>query len=259
MGELDARRQSALRDFDALIATLEGLDAAGWSADVPCEGWTVRHLAAHLTESVPFLENRLAEMLAARHAAPAASGVVTVDASAPPEAMIATLRTVREGIASQLGAITEDDLAPDPNANGGFLSPSIDLYLDLAVFETAIHRNDLETALGEADAPISPEGMAAIDAVLGSNMVGFAEMTQARPEARLSITFDGATIGHTLTWDGNAWSGEPPVAGGKARIAGSDAALTRFICGRIPVDSPLLTVEGDIDIARRFKTFVPGP
>lgn len=260
MADLDTRRQGALQDFDALIDTLATMPADAWDAETPCEGWTVRDLAAHLTGTIPLLEGRLAEFIEKRTGETAtASDFEEVPAETSPDDIVAALRKRREAIARQLERLTDADLADAAPEDQGFLAQTPELYLDLSTFEAAIHRNDLDVALGDLDAPISDHGMAAIDAILGSNMVEFARMTEVTPAAPLSIGFTSPSIDHTLTWTGMAWSGEPAEEAPSARIAGTDSAVTRFICGRIPVDSPLLSVDGEIEIARQFKTFVPGP
>lgn len=259
MPDLDTRRRGALQDFDALIDTLDTMPVDAWDAEVPCEGWKVRDLAAHLTGTIAFLERGLSEMLAERHGATHSSAVEGLEATASPRELVTALRAARDGLGAQLDAITDADVVRDPAEEVGFLSPSIDMYLDLTTFEAAIHRNDLDVALGDVDAPIGDHGLAAIDAILGSNMVDFAGMTDAAPYTPLSIGFTAPSINHTLTWTGTSWSGEPAEGVPSARIAGTDSAVTRFICGRIPIDDPLLTVDGQIEIARQFKTFVPGP
>ncbi len=258
--DLDTRRRGALADLDALIDMLEAMHPDAWESDVPCEGWRVRDLAAHLTGTIPFLEGRLAQFIEKRTGeVETASGLDALPVETSPQDLVPALRERREAIARQLERLTNADMDAADAEGQGFLAQTPELYLDLAVFEAAIHRNDLDTALGDVDAPISDHGLAAIDAILGSNMVNFAQMMGATPASPLSISFTSPSINHTLTWTGTAWSDELAEGVPFARIAGTDSAVTRFICGRIPVDDPLLTVEGDIEIARQFKTFVPGP
>lgn len=260
MLDLDTRRQGTLQDLDALIDTLEAMHADAWHAETPCQGWQVRDLAVHLTGTIPLLEDRLAGFgLGRTGERVTASGLEEVPPGTSPEGIVAALRERRDAIARQLMRLTDADLndsAPDAQ---GFLVQTPELYLDLATFEAAIHRNDLDVALGDVDAPISDHGLAAIDAILASNMVNFARMTDAKPEAPLSIGFAAPSVTHTLTWTGHAWSDAPAEGGPQARVAGTDSAIMRFICGRITADDPHLTVTGEPAIARQFKTFVPGP
>jgi uncharacterized protein (TIGR03083 family) len=260
MADLDIRRRGALDDLDALIDTLEKMPADAWEAKVPCEGWTVRDLATHLTGTIPLLEGRLAGFIEKRTGETGtASGLEEVPPSTSPREIVTALRVRRQAIARQLERLTDADLADAASEGQGFLAQTPELYLDLATFEAAIHRNDLDAALGDVDAPISDHGLAAIDAILASNMVNFARMMGVPPTSPLSISFTSPSINHTLSWTGSGWSDGPPEGVPSARIAGTDSAVARFICGRIPVDDPLLIVDGDIEIARQFKTFVPGP
>lgn len=260
MVDLDSRRQGALQDLDALIDTLDAMHTDAWDAEVPCEGWKVRDLAVHLTGTIPFLEGCLAGFIEKRTGETAtAPGLDPLPAETSPDDVVAALRERRDAIARQLERLTDADLADAAPEDQGFLAQTPELYLDLTVFEAAIHRNDLDVALGDLDVPISDHGLAAIDAILGSNMVSFAGMTGSSPATPLSIGFTAPSITHTLTWTGTAWSDAPAEGVSSARIAGTDSAVTRFICGRLPIDDPLLSVDGDIEIARQFKTFVPGP
>jgi len=260
MLDLDTRRRGTLQDLDALIDTLDTMPADAWNAETPCEGWKVRDLATHLTGTIPFLEDRLAGFIENRTGQRAtASGLAEVPAGTSPEEIVAALRQRREAIASQLEQLTEADLNVAASDTQGFLAQTPELYLDLATFEAAIHRNDLDVALGDIDAPIGDHGLAAIDAILASNMANFAQMTDAKPGAPLSIGFAAPSVTRSLTWTGTAWSDVPTTGIPQATIAGTDSMIMRFICGRITADDPHLTVTGDTAIARQFKTFVPGP
>ena len=257
---LETRRRGALQDFDALIETLDSMHLDAWEIETPCEGWRIRDLAVHLTGTIPFLEERLATFAGERTGeAGTASGLGEVPAGTAPDALVTALQERRDALSRQLERLDDADVADDRSGNSEFLAQTPAFYLDLTTFEAAIHRNDLDVALGDVDAPISDHGLDAIDAVLGSNMVNFARMMGVPPTSPLSIEFTAPKITHTLTWTGTAWSGDPAEGVPAARIAGTDSVVTRFICGRIPVDDPLLTVDGEIAIARQFKTFVPGP
>lgn len=260
MSSLDTRRRGAMQDFNALIETLDAMHVDAWEAETPCEGWRIRDLAVHLTGTIPFLEERIAPFVKERTGETgSASGLGEVPAGTAPDEIVTALRERRDALSRQLERLTEADIADDPPGTQEFLAQTPAFYLDLTTFEAAIHRNDLDVALGDVDAPIGDHGLAAIDAVLGSNMVNFARMMGVPPASPLSIEFTAPTITHTLTWTGTAWSGDPAEGVPAARIAGTDSVVTRFICGRIPVDDPLLTVDGEAAIARQFKTFVPGP
>lgn len=260
MLDLDTRRRGMLQDLDALIDTLDTMPADAWNLETPCEGWSVRDLAVHLTGTIPLMESRLAGFIENRTGERAtASGLEEVPPGTGPGEIVAALRERRDAIARRLRRLTDADLNdPAPEAKG-FLAQTPELYLDLATFEAAIHRNDLDVALGDVDALIGDHGVAAIDAILASNMVNFARMTDATPEGPLSIGFAASSVTHTLTWTGTAWSDVPTAGIPQATIAGTDSTIMRFICGRITADDPHLTVTGDTGVARRFKTFVPGP
>lgn len=255
MSELERRRRQILEDLDIVLDRLDAADAGSWDRATPCTGWTVRNLAAHLTGTLPFLESRIAATTGAAVGDP----LPEVEATASQDEIRTALRERSTVLGNRLANLTEDDYARPPGDTSSFLPPSVAMYVDLTAFETAIHRNDLEVALGDTDPVIAEVGIAAVDAILGQFYVQFAEMTGARPETPVTISIEGQAIGHTLAWDGANWSGEPTANGKQVRIQGNDSALTLFTCGRIPADHPSLTIDGDMDLARQFKTYVPGP
>ncbi len=257
---LDARRGSILRDMNAIFDRLDALPEERYRAPTPCKGWDVRHLAAHLTVTIPLMEGRLAAIMEQRSGEPQPpSALPELGPETPPHELVAGLRERGDALGSRLGSLTEEDLTTALPGPGGFLAQTADLYLTLAASEFAIHLNDLEVALGNDNAPVTPEGVVAIDAIMGSHLAEFAGMTATTPATPLSIGLRGSTLKRDLTWNGEAWTNTAWLTGGQTLVSGSDEAIARFIFGRITVDHPLLSVEGDVDLAGQFKTYVPGP
>ena len=257
---LDKRRNVAIRDLNAVIDRIAGLTGEQWNAATPCKDWSVRHVALHLTGTIPFLEHRLAEIVEHRTGTPqTSSGVTDVDAEATAADLVAALRERATAFTERLATLTEEDMTvalPGPVA---FLTQNVDLYLTLAASEFAIHLNDLEVALGNDNAPVTREAIDAIDEIMGSHLAEFAGMTGNAPAAPLSIGLRGSGISRDLTWNGESWTNTAALDGRQVLVSGSDEAIARFIFGRITIDHPLLSVEGDAELARQFKTFVPGP
>lgn len=257
---LDERRDTAMRDMNAIFDRLEALSEEDWDATTPCKDWTVRHLAAHLTGTIPFMEERLAAVVEQRTGEPqTTSGLAELEPGTSPSELIAGVRERGEALARRLGSLTEEDLTTALPGSGGFFAQTADLYLMLASSEFAIHLNDLEVALGNDNAPVTPEGVVAIDAIMGRHLAEFARMSGNAPAAPLSIGLRGDALSRDLTWNGESWTNTAALDGRQALVSGSDEAIARFIFGRITIDHPLLSVEGDADLARQFKTYVPGP
>ena len=257
---LDERRNAVLRDLNAIVDRLQALPEGRWTATTPCKGWTVRHLAAHLNGTIPFLEARFAAIVEQRSGEPqTTSGLAELDPEASPADLVAGLRQRAEALASRLASLTGEDVTTALPGSSGFLAQTGDLYLTLASSEFAIHLNDLEVALGNDNAPVSMEGVTAIDAIMGSHLAEFAGMAGNTPAMPLSIGLRGSTLRRDLTWNGESWTNTAWLNGQQALVSGSDEAIARFIFGRIRVDHPLLRVEGDAEVAGMLKTFVPGP
>lgn len=257
---LDERRSAAIRDLNAVVDRIAGLTGEQWNAATPCKEWNVRHVARHLSGTIPFLEQRLAAVVEHRTKTPQpSSGLTEADAEATAEDLVAALRERAAAFTERLDTLTEDDLTTALPGPIGFLTQNADLYLTLATSEFAIHLNDIDVALGNDNAPVRKEGIEGIDEIMGSHLAEFAGMAGAAPGAPLSIGLRGSEISRDLTWNGEAWTNTAALDGRQALISGPDDAIARFIFGRIEIDHPLLSVEGDIELARQFKTFVPGP
>ncbi len=257
---LDELRDATLRDMNAIVDQLEALPKDRWSAPTPCKGWDVRHLAAHLTGTIPLMEGRLAAIVEQRSGEPQpTSALPELGPETPLDELVAGLRQRGDAFAGRLASLTEEDVTTALPGPGGFLAQTADLYLTLAASEFAIHLNDLDVALGNDNAPVTPEGVVAIDTIMGSHLAEFAGMAENTPATPLSIGLRGSNLKRDLTWNGESWTNTAWLDGRQALVFGSDEAIARFIFGRITVDHPLLRVEGDADLAGQFKTYVPGP
>ncbi len=259
MLDLDAGRRASIRDLDAIVSRLHELAPEDWERATPDKGWTVRHLAAHLTGTMSFLTNVLGDIIAVRlgHVPTTETGT-EVTAESERHAIIASLTQHRNAYFHTISAMEDSDLAAE--VTGGTMFPRTgQLYLVLATSEFGVHRFDLEASQGEHDAGLSQEAILACDEIMISNMALFATGTGEHPDHPVSFVFAGSLVDRRLTWDGESWSmvevdGVPDV-----RLQGDDSALALFIFGRLGVDSDRLGITGDRELAAAFKTYVPGP
>lgn len=266
---LDRGRESAIRDYDAIIARLRGLTPHDWARDTPDEGWTVRHLAVHLTQTVPFLTDILGDIIAVRRGekpTTEAGDVVSLESST--EAIVAAFTQDRNAFYHTINAMEDADLDTVVPGGGGGFARSGALYLALSMIEAGVHRFDLESALGAVDAGLDDQTILACDAVLPANMARMATAIGKHPDAPVSYLFQGALFDRRLTWTGDAWTQDESPAEGihEIRLHGDDSAIMLFLYGRITVDGPgnnrLRFGNGsahDRALAAQFKTFVPGP
>ena len=270
MLQLDRGREAAIRDLDAIIARLRGLSAADWDRPTPDEGWTIRHLAVHLTETIPFLTGVLGEIIAVRLGEPPtteAGDLVTLDF--PTDAIAAAFTQDRNAFFHTIMAMEEGDLATTvPGGNGADRSGS--LYLALSTAEAGLHRFDLEAALGAADAGLDAQAILACDELRPAMMAGIATNVGKHPDDPVSFVFRGTLFDRRLTWTGSEWTQDIEPEEGSAiheiRVHGDDSAVMLFVYGRIRVEGPGSDrlrfgddSAHDRELAAQFKTFVPGP
>ena len=259
MLELEAGRRAAIRDLDAIISRLHELTAEEWERPTPDEGWNVRHLAVHLTETIPFMTNILGEIIAIRLGqVPTTETGMVVSVESECDQIIASVTEHRNAFFHTIALMEEADLTAE--APGGTALPRTgQLYLALATAEFGLHRFDLEESQDDTETGLSDEAIIATNEVMISNMALFATGTGKHPDHPLSYVFAGSLVDIRLTWDGKSWSLDEVEGLPEVRFQGDDSALALFICGRIGIDSDRLGIEGDREAAVQFKTYVPGP
>ncbi|HEU0165172.1 MAG TPA: maleylpyruvate isomerase N-terminal domain-containing protein, partial [Thermomicrobiales bacterium] len=111
MLELGAGRRAAIRDLDAVVARLHELAPEDWERDTPDAGWKVRHLAAHLTTTIPFVTTVLGQVIAIRlgHLPTMETGIeVTPDSDR--HDITASVTQHRNAFVHTISAMAEDDL-----------------------------------------------------------------------------------------------------------------------------------------------------
>ena len=269
MLNLDRGREAAIRDLDAIIARLRGLSPRDWDRPTPDAGWTIRHLAVHLTETIPFLTGVLGDIIAVRlgqRPTEEAGDLVMLDSS--DDAIAAAFTQDRNAFFHTIAAMEDGDLETVVPGGGSGFERSGSLYLALSVIEAGIHRFDLDSAMGAPDAGLDEQTILACDAVLPAHMARFAEGTGAHPDAPVSFAFTGSSFDRRLTWTGTEWTQdtEAPAGVHEIRLHGDDSAIMLFLYGRIRVDGPGsdrlrfgTNSAADRELAAQFKTFVPGP
>lgn len=261
MTDLETGRQAIIRDLDATIGRLHGLEAEDWERQTPNEGWLVRHLAAHLVETTASANEDLEEIVqGGRAQAMPVSESRDVSASSRHAEIVGALTLQRNALFHTLSRLQPADPVgqADQSASGG--NPmDRQALLSRIVMEFGLHRFDLEWALGEQYAGLSTETVVAIDTFYGSQLVSIGDEATTHPATPAGFHVAGSLIDRSVSWDGDRWIESLPHSIPVVRISGDDSALALFLCGRIGVDDPRLEIEGDREVAARFKTFVPGP
>lgn len=223
--------------YQRILLRAEGLGIEVRERPTRLAGWTVTDLLDHVTWGAAMEASALRG-----HAHGRAEGHQDQGA-------------LRRAVASFETAIR---LRPDPEAVVSLPTGTIPLShaAPLFAFEAALHASDLEHALGHAAALTTPE----IECC--AQIIGPMLDLVARPAATGSRTIDIIGIGTGLRLVGTpgAWHRTAPdSSAATTTISGSAQDLVLFVCGRIAFDAGSLRVEGDVESARRFKEFFPGP
>ena len=257
MLNLDGGRFAALRDLDATLSRLRMLEGGDWERPTPCEGWNLHDLATHLGETTQRLATAFSQLVAKRRG----SGPVydELPEEHPDDPHLAALAHATVGrnhfaTATALLAPEDADTAADdaqPGRTGARL-------ITVAALEFGLHRYDVEAALGETSG-LTVEAIEAADAIMGDALVRRATDSGVRPDSPLRYELRGDRIDRALAWTGQKWTDDAVSDVPTTRISGDDGSLALFLCGRIPATDDALVIEGDPDVAARFKTYVPGP
>lgn len=261
MTDLETGRQAVIRDLDATIGRLHGIEPEDWERQTPNPGWLVRHLAAHLVETTETANEDL-EAIAEGGQAPAVpvSESGDVIASSRHADIVTALTLQRNALFHTLSRLEPADVSTRIDQQPSGSAPVTgQALLSRIVMEFGLHRFDLEWALGEQNAGLSTETVDAIDAFFGTRIASIGDEAGMQPSVPAGFHVLGALIDRSVTWDGDRWAQGISDSAPVVRITGDDSALALFLCGRIGIDDPRIEVEGDGDLAAGFKTFLPGP
>jgi uncharacterized protein (TIGR03083 family) len=243
------------RNWEAVLATLRGLDDPGWSAPTRCAGWQVRDLIEHAVWGVSMEADAVRR---ARSGQGGRADGVTLAGPADTALLVEALSEAVTDLVFELATGTdEDDARTVPLAAADVPWP---LAVTIFAFEAAVHADDLAGALAP-DAPrpeLEPDALRATAAFLTWFLPLMAPVGEP-PAPGMAVRFagDGGQVDFALTWDGSTWS--RAQAGAGLTIAGSDSDVARVALGRLPVDDFALRVSGDPAAAAQVKRWLPGP
>jgi uncharacterized protein (TIGR03083 family) len=251
MLETAAVRAALAREWTATADRLDTLDDAGWALPTRCAGWSVADLVVHTVWGVSMEADAVAGARARRGSA-ADGRVVTV--ADGPSALAGGLRAAAGALLAEIDALTPDDLtvaAPMP-----YGPVPLPMALTVFVMEAGVHAADLADALGEP-APLAADVVTATATTLAAFVPLLAANGSGAPDGAV-LAVAGPTVDLRVAASGGSWAADPDATP-TATVRGSDSDVLLHLLGRIPVDAPGLTVEGDRELAARFKQYVPGP
>ena len=233
------------RNTEAMVAVAR----KDLSAAVPtCPGWTVGHVLSHVGRAY----NWMGEMVRQRaeQALPPSPDEFSFDPRDP-----GVIPWLEESLARFYGTMKETD--PDQPVWSWAGDNRAGFWLRLEAHETAVHRADVELALGEAE-PIEPT--LAADAVNG--MVDWflprlrnISLLPSRGERYLFRQTDGDQQ-WLLTFGKNGVTVSRELAESDVTVAGPASDILLFLWHRIPAER--LSSEGNPDLLERYRDLVPG-
>ncbi len=130
----------------------------------------------------------------------------------------------------------------------------IALALDVFAMEAGLHTSDLASALGEDDR-LEPDVCRAAFEFLHTFGPAMADQGGARLEPGQSAGLRCSQGTIRFAYDDAGWHADRLDA--STTITGDDSDVVLFALGRRPLG--VVTVEGDPEVAARFKDLIPGP
>lgn len=250
--ELQEIGETGLREIDGLTRILAEGSGHDWTIRVRCQGWTIRDLATHVSNGPLLYAEALRRMRDGESEPGPKPPEAEDDAEIP-----SMLRRGRDDLASVFSTLRPEHLdrsAPAPTRAGSIPGP---FAVRIPAYEFGLHRNDLLWALGE-EAPLDDALLATIRPLVEALMPVLAARAEERPPAPVAYRFRGGEVDLRLAFDGDRWTTEAAPGARSCLVTGDASSLVLFLMGRIPGDHPNLRAE-DVALARRFKTYVPGP
>jgi uncharacterized protein (TIGR03083 family) len=233
------------RDMAEILNRLRLASDGEWQAETPCAGWTVADLAAHLA-SIEALGADALERMRAGVPDPPPMPTLTGDRTT----VIAALEHHAGRVESALAALAPQDLDKAVPMPAGPVP--LPVVLQVYAVEAGVHAQDVQMAMSGRGV-LPPDVIEAVAALLPGVLRRGEE-----PPAGTAYRLVGTTVDVSYTWQDGEWQHEPAVDDAACVIEGDDNTVLLFAFGRIGADDPGLHVS-DLEAARRFKAFLPGP
>ena len=220
-----------------------------WATPTRCEGWSVTDLVAHTCWGTSFEADGL------RRARTGSGGVAEGDevgADGTPDVLRARLAANARALVEEIDSFLEaphDRAVPMP-----YGELPVALALDVFAMEAGMHTSDLAAALGEVDR-LEPDVCTAALSFLDAFGPTMADQGGAHLEPGQSVGLrcrQGVCASSTTTRRLARRRLDATTT-----ITGDDSDVVLFAFGRRTIEA--VTVEGDPEVAARFKDLIPGP
>ena len=255
MLDLPTARAAIAREMDATIALLDEHGDA-WDNPTRLAGWTVADLAAHLVFGQRLQASAFRNLLDGRTSAVATASLPD---SSQRDDVLAQLRAAAASYRDTLTEVNEGSLGDAITMPYGTF-PAM-AVLQTAVLEAGTHHSDVRAALGQDDR-LADDVAISTAAIMGLMLPMLGGSATERPPEGTSFNLEGTTVTFDVTYADGSWQTRPADVDRPAAavcIAGDDSDILLFTLGRRDIDARLRVTSGDEALARRFKSFFPGP
>lgn len=246
MLDLDGVRHAHQRDMAEVINRLTLASDNEWLAQTPCAEWKVVDLAVHLAGGQAFTADALRRM----HSGDTDVGPVPA-VSRDRATLLTQLRDNNAELEAELARLSPEDLdGGDKAVHLPLGAVPLEPALQIFVMEAGVHAQDVQMAMtGRGILP--PDVIEATAAILR-------RVFHPGEEPMEPATYRLLAPSHVFqfTWRDGQWVDE--AGDDSCCIEGDDNTVMLFALGRIPADDPGLYVT-DLEAARRFKAYFPGP
>jgi uncharacterized protein (TIGR03083 family) len=251
MFDLEGTRNVAMREISGLVDRAGALTATDWERP-SLPSWTIRDLLDHSARALHQQAEAIANGLAGRTEQPG----FPHPRDGTPAQVLADLvdgRSVMGNVVAQVAPVNLEQLTPMP-----FGVVPTPVALMIAVAEYAMHRWDLERAVGNATYAM-PQDAAALSFHLMAGLLPTLAAGGTAPAEPLAFTLRCPDGDITLMHDGSTWGSQATPNAPTCRIEGSTSDVVMFTVGRSQATTTL-EISGDrANAATSFKTYFPGP
>ncbi|CAA9362046.1 MAG: hypothetical protein AVDCRST_MAG72-2335 [uncultured Nocardioidaceae bacterium] len=245
-------RQTLQREWGAVLELLAALEPGQWRTPTRCSDWDVAQLTRHAVWGVSMEADAVRRLRLAQEGR--ADGRQLAEHATSQETRGALGGTAAE-LLDELAALGEADPArPLPMPYGDV---PLGVALDVFVMEAGIHGDDFRDATGQQHA-LADDVVASTTAFLTAFLPVLAAGSPAVPPDGTSFALVADSLRISGRWSGGALLIDD-VPDPAVTVTGDDTSVLLYALGRLTPEHQGLRLDGDRDLARRFKSFVPGP
>ncbi|MFZ4517671.1 MAG: maleylpyruvate isomerase family mycothiol-dependent enzyme [Microthrixaceae bacterium] len=242
---------------------LASLDDEDWQAPSPCPGWTVQDVVAHVVGTEWMLEGRAAPAVEVPDAPHLRNDIGRMNEAWiierrpwPPAEVLTEFRDMVAVRTAAVAALTDDQVAAESWTPAGMAT--LGRFLQIRVFDTWIHEQDIREALGRGGHESGPAVERALAEVAAGLPFVVGKKAAAPDGAWVRVELPGPEPAVLdVVVDGRAALVDAPPAGEPTVTLRTDSsAFVRLVGGRWAPDDPRVAervvLSGDAELGDRL-------